>query len=221
MGSTATILHADLDAFYASVEQLLTLPARRADCGRRRRRARGILRARAFGVQSGMPARGARTLSPPRLHRRTFQRIPAARRRRRRSPERLIALRQAHLHRRGLRRRGRMHASQLRQQRSQERSGPACAQSLACRYQSVSRVPSSSRRSSEAAKPDGLVIVDPKTELDFLHSLPVELMWASGPAPEARLARTASRRSVTWRSALLNPWSDCSGTRRETVTALA
>jgi len=27
------------------------------------------------------------------------------------------------------------------------------------------------------AKPDGLVIVDPAAELDFLHDLPVELMW--------------------------------------------
>ena len=39
------------------------------------------------------------------------------------------------------------------------------------------------------AKPDGLVVVDPRTELDFLHGLPVELMWGVGPATRARLAQ--------------------------------
>jgi DNA polymerase-4 len=38
------------------------------------------------------------------------------------------------------------------------------------------------------AKPDGLVIVDSETELDFLHDLPVELMWGMGPVTKARLA---------------------------------
>jgi DNA polymerase IV len=41
---------------------------------------------------------------------------------------------------------------------------------------------------SQAAKPDGLVVVDPGTELDFLHDLPVELMWGVGPVSKARLA---------------------------------
>jgi DNA polymerase-4 len=38
------------------------------------------------------------------------------------------------------------------------------------------------------AKPDGLVVVDPESELDFLHGLPVELMWGVGPVTQARLA---------------------------------
>ena len=41
---------------------------------------------------------------------------------------------------------------------------------------------------SQAAKPDGLAVVDPGTELDFLHDLPVELMWGVGPVTRARLA---------------------------------
>jgi DNA polymerase IV len=42
---------------------------------------------------------------------------------------------------------------------------------------------------SQVAKPDGLVVVDPHSELTFLHNLPVELMWGVGPATKARLAK--------------------------------
>ena len=38
------------------------------------------------------------------------------------------------------------------------------------------------------AKPDGLVVVDAEKELEFLHDLPVELMWGVGPVTKARLA---------------------------------
>ena len=41
---------------------------------------------------------------------------------------------------------------------------------------------------SQVAKPDGLLVVDPLTELEFLHGLPVELMWGVGPATKARLS---------------------------------
>lgn len=40
----------------------------------------------------------------------------------------------------------------------------------------------------QVAKPDGLVVVDPATELEFLHNLPVDLMWGVGPVTKARLA---------------------------------
>src|SRR6476646_10701423 len=64
-GSTATILHADLDAFYASVEQLLDPRLR----GRAIAVGGGVVlaasyEAKAFGVQGGMSGRRARELCP-------------------------------------------------------------------------------------------------------------------------------------------------------------
>ncbi len=38
------------------------------------------------------------------------------------------------------------------------------------------------------------MVVDPATELAFLHDLPVELMWGVGPVTEAKLARERRRR---------------------------
>jgi DNA polymerase-4 len=54
----------------------------------------------------------------------------------------------------------------------------------------VARTKHLAKIASQVAKPDGLVVVDPRTELDFLHDLPVELMWGVGPATRARLAET-------------------------------
>ena len=52
----------------------------------------------------------------------------------------------------------------------------------------VARTKHLAKIASQVAKPDGLVVVDPETELDFLHDLPVELMWGVGPVTRARLA---------------------------------
>src|SRR5438046_8290280 len=52
----------------------------------------------------------------------------------------------------------------------------------------VARTKHLAKIASQVAKPDGLVVVDPETELEFLHDLPVALMWGVGPATEARLA---------------------------------
>jgi DNA polymerase-4 len=52
----------------------------------------------------------------------------------------------------------------------------------------VARTKHLAKIASQVAKPDGLVVVDPETELDFLHRLPVELMWGVGPVTKARLA---------------------------------
>lgn len=51
----------------------------------------------------------------------------------------------------------------------------------------VARTKHLAKVASQVAKPDGLVVVEPEREEDFLHPLPVRLLWGVGPVTQARL----------------------------------
>ena len=67
-----------------------------------------------------------------------------------------------------------------------------------------------------------IVVVDPETELEFLHKLPVAPMWGVGPATEARLAKIGvTTIGQLAESSLLNRWSDYRHSVGRKLTALA
>jgi DNA polymerase IV len=192
MESSATILHADLDAFYASVEQLLDPSLR----GKPIAVGGGVVlaasyEAKAFGVHGGMPGRRARELCPQLIfvggHFSEYQRLgdaaldvlddftPLVER---------ISIDEAFADVAGC-----THlfgspaeiASTIRRRVRTELGLPISI--------GVARTKHLAKIASQVAKPDGLVVVDPATELEFLHDLPVELMWGVGPVTAARLAK--------------------------------
>src|SRR5436305_1768040 len=191
METTATILHADLDAFYASVEQLLepTLRSKPIAVGG------GVVlaasyEAKAFGVRSGMPGRQARELCPQLTfvsgHFKDYQRLgdaaikvvndftPLVER---------ISIDEAFADVAGCTHLFGPPAEIARAIRHRVRAELGLPISVG-----VARTKHLAKIASQVAKPDGLVVVDPDTELEFLHHLPVDLMWGVGPATKARLA---------------------------------
>lgn len=187
----ATILHADLDAFYASVEQLLD-PALR---GRPIAVGGGVVlaasyEAKAFGVHGGMSGRKARELCPDLVfvggHFDEYHRLgdaaikvlgdytPAVER---------ISIDEAFADVAGCTRLFGSPAEIADAIRRRVRTELGLPISIG-----VARTKHLAKIASQVAKPDGLVLVDPRTELEFLHALPVELMWGVGPVTRARLA---------------------------------
>jgi DNA polymerase-4 len=51
----------------------------------------------------------------------------------------------------------------------------------------VARTKFLAKVASRVAKPDGLLVVEPERELEFLHPLPVQLLWGVGPVTTGRL----------------------------------
>jgi DNA polymerase IV len=51
----------------------------------------------------------------------------------------------------------------------------------------VARTKFLAKVASAVAKPDGLLVVPPESELDFLHPLPVERLWGVGPVTARKL----------------------------------
>jgi DNA polymerase IV len=188
----ATILHADLDAFYASVEQLLDPSLR----GKPIAVGGGVVlaasyEAKAFGVRGGMSGRRARELCPQLTfvggHFEDYQRLgdaaikvvgdftPLVER---------ISIDEAFADVAGCTRLFGPPAEIALTIRRRVRAELGLPISVG-----VARTKHLAKIASQVAKPDGLVVVDPATELEFLHDLPVELMWGVGPVVKARLAQ--------------------------------
>ena len=190
MATAATILHADLDSFYASVEQLLNPDLR----GKAMAVGGGVIlaasyEAKAFGVRGGMSGRKARELCPHLItvpgHFDQYQRLgdaaiavmedytPLVER---------ISIDEAFADVAGC-----THlfgapeeiAATIRKRVRDELGLPISV--------GVARTKHLAKVASQVAKPDGLVVVPPGTELEFLHDLPVGLMWGVGPVTEAKL----------------------------------
>jgi DNA polymerase-4 len=187
----AAILHADLDAFYASVEQLLQ-PALR---GKPIAVGGGVVlaasyEAKAYGVQSGMPGRRARELCPDLIftggHFSEYQRLGDAAidvlREYTPHVER-ISIDEAFADVSGSTQLFGLPGEIARTVRARVRAELGLPISIG-----VARTKHLAKIASQVAKPDGLVVVEPAVELTFLHDLPVELMWGVGPATKTRLA---------------------------------
>ncbi len=191
MAEVAAILHADLDAFYASVEQLLDPSLR----GKPIAVGGGVVlaasyEAKAFGVRGGMPGRLARELCPHlRFVGGNFTRYQDYGDRaidivrdftpliERISIDEAFADVSGSIHLFGS---PAKIAATIRARVRDEVGLPISV--------GVARTKHLAKIGSQVAKPDGMVVIDPATELEFLHDLPVELMWGVGPVTKARLA---------------------------------
>lgn len=194
----STILHADLDAFFASVEQRDD-PALR---GRPVIVGGGVVlaasyEARAFGVRGAMGGRRALALCPDAVVVRPRMDAYSAASRavfavfRDTSPVvEGISIDEAFLDARGMEAIAgtpEQIAARLRERVRDEVGLPLTV--------GVARTKHLAKIASAAAKPDGLLVVasDPESEGAFLHPLPVECIWGVGPKTAARLHRAGLR----------------------------
>ncbi|WP_072809406.1 DNA polymerase IV [Rhodococcus zopfii] len=195
--SDATILHADLDAFYASVEQ-------RDDPWLRGRPVvvgGGVVlaasyEAKSYGIKTAMPGRAARALCPgvisvpPRMdaYSRASRDVFAVFDRTSPLVEG-ISIDEAFLDVGGLRRIAGTPldiASRLRREVAEQVGLPITV--------GVARTKFLAKVASGVAKPDGLLLVPPDGELQFLHPLPVERLWGVGKVTAATLHAHGIRR---------------------------
>ena len=190
MAPQATILHADLDAFYASVEQRDDLRLR----GRPVIVGAGVVlaasyEAKAHGIRTAMGGGQARRLCPhaivvePRMwayseaSRAVFEVFEHT------TPlVEGLSIDEAFLDVGGLRRVSgtpRDIAVRLRREVLDRIGLPITV--------GVARTKFLAKVASGVAKPDGLLVVPPDAELDFLHPLPVERLWGVGPVTAGKL----------------------------------
>jgi DNA polymerase IV len=186
----ATILHADLDAFFASVEQ--------RDDPRLRGRpvivGSGVVlaasyEAKAFGVETAMGGARARRLCPeaivvpPRMSAYAEASKAVYRVFDDTTPDvEGLSIDEAFLDVRGMRRIAGSPveiAVRLRREVLAQVGLPLTV--------GVARTKFLAKVASGVAKPDGLLVVPPDRELAFLHPLPVERLWGVGAATAAKL----------------------------------
>ncbi|MYA74273.1 MAG: DNA polymerase IV [Acidimicrobiaceae bacterium] len=190
MSSRATILHADLDAFYASVEQ--------RDDPKLRNHAvivgQGVVLACSYeakrcGVRSGMGGVLARSLCPqaitvpPRMEAyaeastQVFEQFhdftPFV------EP---LSVDEAFLDVAGAEHLFGPAAQIAEELRTQVRENVGLALSVG-----VAQTKFLAKVASGQAKPDGIIVVEPGNELSFLHPLPIEVLWGVGRVTAAKL----------------------------------
>ena len=192
MSSHATILHADLDAFYASVEQRDN-PALR---GKPVIVGMGVVlacsyEAKALGVKTAMGGHRALRLCPdaivvsPRMQayteasRAVFEVFDDT------SPQvEPLSIDEAFLDARGMERIAGTPEQIARRLRREVRERVGLPITVG-----VARTKFLAKVASAQAKPDGLLVVPPEGELAFLHPLPIEALWGVGPATAERMRR--------------------------------
>jgi len=190
VAGSASILHADLDSFFASVEQ-------RDDprlVGRPVIVGMGVVlaasyEAKAFGIETAMGERRARRLCPqaivvpPRFEAYSEASKAVFRVFDDTTPSvEALSIDEAFLDVRGMERSVGSPveiAAQLRRD-VRERVGLPITVGVA-RTKFLAKV------ASAVAKPDGLLVVPPERELAFLHPLPVERLWGVGPVTARKL----------------------------------
>ncbi|MFL5919127.1 MAG: DNA polymerase IV [Gaiellaceae bacterium] len=188
--SEATILHADADSFYASVEQ--------RDDPRLRGRpvivGAGVVlaasyEAKAYGIRTAMGGRTARRLCPdavvvsPRMS--AYAEASKALYRVFEDASPVVeglSIDEAFLDVRGMRRLAGSPADIAARLRRDVRERVGLPVTVG-----VARTKFLAKVASGVAKPDGLLIVPPNRELTFLHALPVERLWGVGEVTAAKL----------------------------------
>jgi DNA polymerase-4 len=188
--SEATILHADVDSFFASVEQ-------RDDPSLRGRPVivgAGVVlaasyEAKADGVRTAMGGRQARRLCPraivvsPRMS--AYSEASKAMFRVFEDATPLVeglSIDEAFLDVRGMRRLAGTPADIAARLRRDVREKVGLPITVG-----VARTKFLAKVASGVAKPDGLLVVPPDDELGFLHPLPVERLWGVGPVTAQKL----------------------------------
>ncbi|HET9771321.1 MAG TPA: DNA polymerase IV [Acidimicrobiia bacterium] len=191
-----TILHVDLDAFYASVEvlenpALAGKPVLVGGTGPRGVVAAASYEARRFGVHSAMPMGRARRLCPQAVVLPPRFELYGAKSRAVHEIFRAytpviepIALDEAFL--------------DVTAAFNLFGTGADIGAAIRARVRAETGLTASvgvapnkllAKLASDDAKPDGMLVVEPGTELAFLHPHPVRRLWGVGPATMARLER--------------------------------